>query len=265
MFHTTVLALVQSIAEFLPISSSAHLILVPRFLGWPDQGLLMDIALHVGTLFSVMLYFRKDVAAMILGGIDILKRKFSGQNARLALNLTVAVIPALAIGFFFHDYIEENFRSPHLIAATSIIFGALLYFGDKIGKTETNIETMTVKDALIIGLAQMFALIPGVSRSGITMTASRFLGVNREEAARFSMLLAVPTIGAAGSAGFLKFFTEASVGNGDPNSYLLIGMLISFVGGVAAISFLMKWLKHSSFAIFAVYRILLGIILFCIF
>lgn len=264
MLHTIVLALVQSATEFLPVSSSAHLILVPRLMDWADQGLLTDVALHVGTLFAVMLYFRKDVLSMIRGGFDILRRSFSTADAKLALNLAVATIPALLFGFFFHDYIERTLRSEKVIATTAVVFGIVLYIADKVGKTSGTTASMGVKEALFVGLAQMLALIPGVSRSGITMTAARFLGIGREEAARFSMLLAVPTIGAAGAWTALKVFT-APVGESVGVLSLLTGVSVSFAGGALAISFLMNWLKKSSFAIFALYRVLLGLALFFIF
>lgn len=262
MLQTSVLALVQSITEFLPISSSGHLILIPRFLGWPDQGMAVDIALHVGTLFSVMLYFRKDVAAMFWGGIDLLRRRFATPVAGLVLKIMTACVPVFIIGFLFHSRIEDVFRSPRVIAYTAVIFGILLYLADKKGKTDKNVDSMSLKDAFIIGLAQVLALIPGVSRSGITMTAARALGIGREESARFSMLLAIPTIAAAGAVAAMEFiFKNPAPGNIGTVS-VLWGMLISFAGGVVVISFLMNWLKHWSFAVFAVYRILLGIFLF---
>ena len=264
MLQTIVLALVQSVAEFLPISSSAHLILVPRLFGWQDQGMAMDIALHLGTLFSVLLYFRQDVRLMFQGCFYFFKRQFSLSQVRLVLNLIVACIPVFIIGFFCHTYIEEYFRNPRLIGVTAIVFGVLLYWDDKRGSCAKNIEQMSVKEAFWIGLAQVLALIPGVSRSGITMTAARFLGVNREEAARFSMLLSIPTIGAAGAFGLLQILTDPA-GENPPEKMVLFGMLIAFAGGVLAIGFLMKWLKHSSFAIFALYRILLGLFLFYLF
>ena len=264
MLQTVILALVQSVAEFLPISSSAHLILTPQLFGWKDQGMLMDIALHLGTLFSVLLYFRKDVFLMIKGCFCILKKQTSLPQSELVLKLMVACIPVFVIGFFSHTYIEENFRNPHLIAVTAIVFGVLLYWADQKGSCKKNVEQMGMKDAFFIGMAQVLALIPGVSRSGITMTMARYLGVNREESARFSMLLSIPTIGAAGAFGVFQILMNPAEGN-SPEKMILFGMFIAFVGGVSAIGFLMKWLKHSSFAVFAVYRILLGAFLFYVF
>ena len=264
MLQTVVLALVQSATEFLPVSSSAHLILVPYLSGWQDQGMAMDIALHMGTLFAVLGYFRKDVFSCIKGIGDIFKKRIETQYARLVLKLVVACIPVFFIGFFFHTYIEGHFRDPRIIAVTAIVFGVLLYFADRKGETDKNVDTIGLKDAFIIGAAQVLALIPGVSRSGITMTAARLLGVGRAEAARFSMLLSIPTIGAAGALGILQFFSNPVAGQLS-GTMILWGMLIALVGGVFAIGFLMKWLKHSSFAIFAIYRILLGLYLFYVF
>ena len=156
------------------------------------------------------------------------------------------------------------FRNPHLIAVTAIVFGVFLYWADKKGDSTKTVEQMGMKEAFLIGLAQVLALIPGVSRSGITMTAARALGINREDSARFSMLLSVPTIGAAGIFGILQILTDP-VGENPPEMMIFWGMLIAFGMGVFAIGFLMKWLKHSSFAVFAVYRILLGIFLFYLF
>ncbi len=264
MLQTIVLALIQSAAEFLPVSSSGHLILAPHLFGWQDQGMSMDIALHIGTLFSVLIYFRRDVVSAMRGGFEILRRRFDTPQAQLVLKLGVACIPVFLIGAFFHDYIENAFRSPHVIAVTAILFGILLYAADRSGKSSGDIENMRLKDAFLIGVAQVLALIPGVSRSGITMTAARALGINREEAARFSMLLSIPTIAAAGALGLLRLITEPAINN-PPANEILIGMAVAFFGGVLAIGVLMRWLKHSSFAIFAIYRIALGIFLFYVF
>lgn len=261
MLQTIVLALMQSVTEFLPVSSSGHLILTPRLFGWADQGMATDIALHVGTLFSVMIYFRRDVCLIFKGGLDILKRRFNLPQSLFVLKLGVACIPVFLIGAVCHGYIEEHFRSPKIIASTAIVFGFLLYVADKKGKNEGNVERMTFKTAFLIGLAQTLALIPGVSRSGITMTAARALGISREESARFSMILSIPTIGAAGCLGIFEILTQPAAQNLS-ESMIATGMLVAFIGGIAAIGFLMRWLKTSSFAVFAVYRILLGIVLF---
>lgn len=264
MLQTVFLALLQSFTEFLPVSSSGHLILMPRLMHWPDQGMATDIALHIGTLFSVLIYFHRDVWEIAKGCLDFAKRKFSSFPARFAMKLAVACVPVFIIGFFCHNYIEENFRSPKLIASTAIIFGILLYLADKKGKTAGTTQTMSIKDAFIIGSAQVLALIPGVSRSGITITAARLLGIDRAEAARFSMLLSIPTISAAGTLGILEIILkpEAQLFSA---KLLAVGVFVSFAGGMAAIGFLMRFLKTSSFAVFAIYRILLGCTLFYLF
>lgn len=264
MLQTVVLALLQSVTEFLPVSSSGHLILVPRLFHWPDQGMAMDIALHVGTLFSVLIYFHQDVVELVKSCGDAVKRNFNSTRVRFALKLGIACVPVFIIGFFCHSYIETHFRNVRLIASTAIVFGILLYLADKKNKNDKTIEEMSFKDAFFIGFAQVLALIPGVSRSGITMTMARFLGIRREEAARFSMLLAIPTIGAAGCLGAFEILTEPA-GTNPEGGLVILGILISFAGGVAAIGFLMRWLKTSSFAVFAVYRILLGGLLFYLF
>ena len=264
MLQTIVLALVQSATEFLPVSSSGHLILIPHFFNWPDQGMAADIALHVGTLFSVLIYFRRDVAALFQGGADVLKKRFRTSQAAFVLKLAVACLPVFVIGGLCHGYVSEHFRNQKVIATTAIVFGILLYLADKKGKNDETVETLSFKNAFLIGLAQVLALIPGASRSGITMTAARLLNVGRGEAARFSMLLSVPTIGAAGGLGVLEMLTHSG-GGSLPASMVVSGMFVAFAGGLAAIGFLMKWLKTSSFAVFAVYRVLLGAYLFYLF
>ncbi len=262
MLHTVLLALIQSATEFLPVSSSAHLILAPRLMNWTYHGLAMDVVLHVGTLFAVMIYFRSDMVAMCRGACDILRRRFDGADVRLTLNLAIATVPALLAGFFLHDHIEETLQGTKIIASMAILFGVLLYAADRFGRMDGTVGTVTPGKALLIGLAQTLALIPGVSRSGITMTAARALGIRREDAARFSMLLSVPTIGAAGAWEGLKIFTAPETVGDISMTTVFVGMAVSFAGGALAISFLMNWLKRSSFAVFAAYRIALGAILF---
>mgnify|MGYP004659740061 CR=1 FL=1 len=258
MFQTVFLALLQSLTEFLPVSSSGHLAVFPVLFGWKPQGLVFDAALHAGTLFAVLFYFRKDVATMIRGGVDFLCRRFSSPAFKMALNIGIAAVPVLAAGFFAHDFIEENLRSPHVIAVMLIVFGILLYVADRAGKSESTVEQMTAKQAFFIGLAQVLALIPGASRSGVTMTAGRVLGLNRKESARFSMLLSIPTVAAAGAWAILSVFRGDAAYPASLTQELSVGVGVSAVGGFAAIFFLMKWLKSFSFAVFAVYRVALG-------
>ena len=257
MLQTFVLALVQSIAEFLPISSSAHLILVPRLLHWPDQGIAMDIGLHVGTLAAVLVYFGRDFWNILWG----FYKKGPAQN--LLINLCIATVPALIVGFFLEHLAETVFRSPLLIAGTLMVFGVILYGADRNCASQKNIQTMTRKDALWIGVAQCLALVPGVSRSGITMTAGRLCRMKRTAATQFSMMLSVPVIAAAAVWHIGKLFFENKLDVLTPT--LGWGILFSFVGGLLAVSFLMRWVKTESFFIFMAYRLALGLYLLYIF
>ncbi len=258
MLQTIVLALVQSATEFLPISSSAHLIIIPYLSSWADQGMPFDVAMHIGTLAAVVIYFRKDVAAIIEGGFGVLRRQ-TGSKVNLFLCLTVATIPALLLGFVLEAVFHADFRSIKLLAFMLIFFGIILYLVDKLRPRTRTMAELTIKDAFYIGLAQAIALIPGTSRSGITMTMARYLGFNREDAARFSMLLSIPTISAAGLWTALKIYQAGDVGFLNPE--VMLGMAVSAVGGILAIWFLLAWLKKASFGIFAAYRIALGVVL----
>lgn len=249
-----VLAVVQGITEFLPISSSAHLILVPCLGHFPDQGLDMDIAVHVGTLGAVMLYFWRDIWQMILGLWAALRLKKT-PGGRLALAVLVATVPVVVVGVLVKDYVATAGRSIAVLGWSTLIFGILLYVADRIGLTVRRIEHLKLPDATIIGLAQAIALIPGTSRSGITMTAARLLGYERGEAARFSMLMSIPTILAAGTLAALDI-----VKTDQPlvTTVAIYGAGLSFLTALIAIALLMRWLRHASFTPFAVYRLLLG-------
>ncbi|TNE63463.1 MAG: undecaprenyl-diphosphate phosphatase [Alphaproteobacteria bacterium] len=264
--HLFVLAIVQGITEFLPISSSGHLILVPILTGWPDQGLFMDVSVHVGTLAAVLLYFREDTKGLTLAGLGAIgiapaRRAVEGTlYGKLFWALIIATIPVVILGGVLTvTGIEEAMRTASVIAGTSIVFGLLLYVADRMGTTEKLLDRMAVKPALIIGLAQVLALIPGTSRAGITMTAARYLGFNRQEAARFSMLLSIPTILAAGVLGGLELAQNADA---FVWRQAFFGALLSCLAALAAIHFLMRWLAHASMTIFVVYRVALGLALF---
>ena len=253
IFQTFVLAVVQSITEFLPVSSSAHLILVPYFTGWKDQGVAVDIGMHVGTLFAVVVYFWPSFWKILT---TFYKK---GAARHLFLCLVIGTIPALIVGFLLDKWVETTLRSPFIIAFTLIFYGIVLYAADKKGKNKKNIDSMTFRDAIYIGCAQCLALIPGTSRSGITMTAARMRGVKRTDAAQFSMMLSVPVIAAAAvwHIGGLWIQHDLSV----LNETFWMGILFAFMGGLVAVWFLMKWLKRQSFFIFAAYRVLLGLYL----
>ena len=252
-----ILAIIQGLTEFLPISSSAHLVLAPQLLGWEtDQGPLIDVMAHFGSLFAVMVYFHKDVAGIIAGVFDLLKRKLN-KNSALALNLIIASPPALVLGFMLSIFgYDVLLRSPLIIAFTTIVFGILLWVSDIKGREETTTEQLTWKGAALMGCAQALALIPGTSRSGITMTAARFMNMTRVESARFSMLMSLPVIGAGGLFALLKLMTEPS-GTAGLSEGLIVAAL-SFVTAYACIALFMKWVSKIGFFPFMIYRLLLG-------
>ncbi len=252
------LALIQGLTEFLPISSSAHLILLPQIMEWQDQGPLIDVMAHFGSLFAVLLYFRRDVADILRGTLDLLQRKLN-TNSALALNLIMSTPPALLLGLLLASQgWDELLRSPLLIACTTIFFGILLWLSDVRAKADKPVAELTWRGAVLLGLAQSLALIPGTSRSGITMTAGRTLGLSREAAARFSMLMSLPIIGAGGCYAMLKLMTaeqaaqSASLANG------LVVAGLSFVTAYACIALFMKWVGRIGFFPFMIYRLLLG-------
>ena len=254
LLHIIVLALVQGITEFLPISSSAHLILVPELTGWPDQGLMIDIAVHVGTLAAVMIYFRREFWSLALGILSLSLGRW-GPEARLALNILIATPPVIVAGLVLRDYVDGPLRSIAVIGWTTLGFGLLLYAADRLGLRIRRIEHMAAGGAVIIGLFQMLAPIPGVSRSGITMTAARFLGYERVEAARFSLLLSMPVIIGAGTLAGSELYNSGNVVLGFD---ALLAMLLAFVSALIALALMMRWLRRASFTPFVIYRLCLG-------
>jgi len=263
LIHLITLAVVQGLTEFLPISSSAHLILVPRLLGWPDQGLAFDVAVHVGTLFAVIAYFRRDIATLLVDWAgSCVARKTVGQS-RLAWGVLWGTVPAALAGLMFNDWVETWLRSPLVIAATTLVFGLLLWWADRWGRRSREVQTLGWRDVVIIGLAQAVALIPGASRSGITMTAALALGLTREASARFSFLLSVPLIALAGGYKTLQLIQA-----GDPAQgwgVLALAVLLSAASAWLCIYFFMAWIARSSMLPFVVYRLLLGVLLLYLF
>jgi undecaprenyl-diphosphatase len=262
-----ILALLQGLTEFLPISSSAHLILPSQILGWDDQGIAFDVAVHVGTLLAVVLYFRKEVGAMAvawLGTINIGPGKQTSDadslfNGKLAWWIIFATIPAGLFGLLGKDLIEEYLRSALVIAATTLIFGFLLGYADiKAGKRQQHkpLEKLGIKGAMLIGLAQAVALIPGTSRSGITMTIGLMLGLSRDNAARFSFLLSIPAIAMAGSYLTLKLVLSADA----VDWYSMgLGSILAFVSAYACIHYFLILLDKLGMMPFVIYRLILGI------
>jgi undecaprenyl-diphosphatase len=254
ILHLAVLAVVQGITEFLPISSSGHLILVPHLTGWDDQGLVIDVAVHVGTLGAVMAYFWRDMLAMTLGAGQLVTGRVT-ERARLALYVVLATVPVVIAYLLFKDVIENGLRDPAVIAWATIGFGIALWLADRFGGHLRKLGALTLPHALVVGLAQALALVPGTSRSGITMTAARMLGYERTDAARFSMLLSIPTIIAAGVAKTPDLIAAGDLVLRDA----ALAVLLSFVAALIAIAALMRWLRTAGFTPFVVYRLLLGI------
>lgn len=261
LLQIIVLAIVQGITEFLPISSSGHLILVPLLVNWPDQGLLMDVGVHMGTLAAVILYFRSDVMNMIKAFFHLITRNKNiiETDKRLMIAVVLSTIPIVIVGGIVSKMgWNDAWRTLEIIGWTSIIFGLFLYiFDEKCAVTKTIME-LRYGQAMIIGFAQILAIIPGTSRSGITMTAARALGFSRTEAARFSMLMSIPTIMAAGVIESLELVKSGDLVLG---ADILLGAGLSFLTALLAIAGLMKWLEKSSMTPFVIYRVILGIAL----
>ena len=258
LIQIIVLALIQGLTEFLPVSSSAHLILGGKVFGWPDQGLVFDVATHLGTLLAVLVYFRSDLLAMARASIGPVRDGEGRRNRKLLFFLAAASVPALAAGYFAHDLVELYLRDVRIIAWTTIGFGLLLWLADAVGARQKAIGEMTLGYAVLIGLAQVLALVPGTSRSGITITAGRFLGFGPEAAARFSFLLSIPVIAAAGGYGALR------VATGDAPidwAQFLSALLFAAVAGWACIAAFLALLKRVGLLPFVLYRLLLGLLL----
>ncbi len=260
--HAIALALLQGFTEFLPISSSAHLILLPRLLGWEDQGLAFDVAVHVGTLSAVVLYFRRELVPMARDwGRSLLTRQQT-RDSRLAWAVLWGTIPVGIAGLAFKGYIEGELRSELVIATTTIGFGLLLWWADAKGRGARDEYHLGWKDILIIGIAQAVALIPGTSRSGATMTAGLMLGLSREGAARFSFLLSIPVIVLAGGLKGLDLIEEAA-----PVDWgaMIIGVVTSAITAYACIHFFLKLLERIGMLPFVIYRLVLGGVLLALF
>ena len=261
--EAVVLALVQGLTEFLPISSSAHLILVPRFLGWADQGLAFDVAVHLGTLAAVLIYFRAELGAIFRAWLgSLLRRRTNEDDARLGWSLLLATVPIGLGGLLFHDSVESTLRSPLVIALATGIFGVLLGLVDRRGGVGRNEYTVTFGIAILIGLAQALALIPGTSRSGITITAGLALGLSRQAAARFSFLLAVPVIALAAMLELGQLLQQAA-----PVQWgtMALAMLVAGLSAYACIGWFLRALERVSMWPFAIYRVLLAGVIFVAF
>ncbi|MEO7083361.1 MAG: undecaprenyl-diphosphatase UppP [Gemmatimonadaceae bacterium] len=255
-FQALVMGIIQGLGEFLPISSSAHLTLAPWLFHWDDPGLGFDVALHVGTLVAVLWYFRAEWARLIHSAISVIsKRRADTDEERRVIYLAIATVPGGIAGLLLEKQAEHAFRDPRLIASVLIVMGIILWIVDKSSSESRALGEMSWKDALLIGLAQMFAIVPGVSRSGSTITAGRALKLTREGAAIFSFLMSMPIIAAAA---LLKVpHVLKTEGLSTP---LLIGVVASAVSGWIAISVLLRFVVTRSYGIFAMYRVVVGLI-----
>jgi undecaprenyl-diphosphatase len=265
--HAIILAIVQGLTEFLPISSSAHLIIIPRWLKWPDPGLAFDVALHAGTLVAVLLYFLKDWIELTLAGLGFQYPRHASENViehnrRLFWYLVAGTIPGAVAGFLFEKRIEEQLRNPIPIGIAMIVLGLLMWYADGGGRKERPIERANFGDAMSVGTAQALALFPGVSRSGVTITMALFRGMTRQAAARFSFLLSTPIIAGAAGLEVPKLIRMHRAGTLDmPVSTLYISVAVSAVVGYTVIAFFLHYLQTRTLKIFVYYRIVFGIVI----
>ena len=256
LIQIIVLSLIQGLTEFLPVSSSAHLILGSKVFNWPDQGLVFDVATHLGTLLAVLVYFRKDLCNMVVPWLDA--DKGDEHSRQLGLTLLVASIPAIIAGGLLHGWVESALRDTRIIAFSTIGFGGLLWWADARFARSKLLADMNMKSGFIIGLAQMLALVPGTSRSGITITMGRMLGFDADSAARFSFLLSIPIIAAAGGYGVLRMLTHDAAIDW---SQFSLAIVLSALAGWLCIAAFLALLKRVGLFPFVVYRLALGVVL----
>ncbi len=251
-----VLGIVQGLTEYLPVSSTAHLRIVPAFMGWEDPGAAFTAVTQLGTMAAVLLYFRADLWRIARAWLGSLRRPElrSTLDARMGWYIILGTIPIGVFGLVFADQIESGARSLYLIGTTLIVLGFLLLFAEHVAKRERSVEDITRRDGILIGFAQALALVPGVSRSGATITAGLFLGFDRESAARYSFLLSVPAVVVSGLFELRKIGEEGGAGFGAT----VIATICAFIVGYASIAFLLRWLAHHSTAVFVAYRVVLG-------
>ena len=252
------IGIIQGVTEFLPISSSGHLVLFAQLTNWEDQGLFTDIAVHFGTLFAVIIYLRKDIYYFFTNIFQ-----FKIFEDQIIFKIILATLPAIILGYFIYDYVSLYFRSIQLIALSSIVFAIILFFADRVKMESKSWNKITYIEALVVGLFQVLAFIPGASRAGVTITGARLLGYDRLNATRFSMLLSIPIILASMTLSFINIFN---------NEYIAVNLyqsfsaaLVAFITALLSIIFLMKFIKNANFNIFIIYRIVLGIILLVIY
>ncbi|MCH7519294.1 MAG: undecaprenyl-diphosphate phosphatase [Candidatus Dadabacteria bacterium] len=258
LLQSIILGAIQGITEFFPISSTAHLVLLPWFFSWTDQGLPFNVALHMGSLIAIIYYFWRDWILIIKEFLQsVLKGSFEGRpNGKTGLYLVIATVPGALAGLLFEEYAAGLLRHPLSIAFSLSFFGVVLYFSDRVSKKNKTVGEMNIVDCIIIGLSQALAIIPGVSRAGITITGAMFRNLNREEAAKFSFLLGAPLIAGAGvfEARHLEYSAVMSVP-------FIAGVLASAVFAFLAIKYLLRFLRKSSYTVFVIYRLGLAVLI----
>ncbi|MDC3270641.1 undecaprenyl-diphosphate phosphatase [Alphaproteobacteria bacterium] len=252
------IGIIQGVTEFLPISSSGHLVLFAQLTNWEDQGLFTDIAVHFGTLFAVIIYLRKDIYYFFTNIFQ-----FKIFEDQIIFKIILATLPAIILGYFIYDYVSLYFRSIQLIALSSIVFAIILFFADRVKMESKGWNRVTYIEALIVGLFQVLAFIPGASRAGVTITGARLLGYDRVNAARFSMILSIPIILASMTLSLINILNEEYVAVNLYQSFF--ASLVAFITALLSIMFLMRFIKKANFNIFIIYRIFLGIILLAIY
>lgn len=260
IYQAIILGIVQGLTELLPISSSAHLTLIPQIFNWSAVPDSFDVALHFGTLLAIGIFFFKDWIDLIIGGVRKVFKKEDSVNGRMFWYIVAATIPGGVIGFILDKYAEDILSKPIIISIALIIMGIILYVVDKRASTKTEYKDMTFKQTFLIGLSQALAFIPGVSRSGVTMTTGRIMGVSRESAAKYSFMLSAPIVLAATVfklGDFIEYLSDATTTG---IIAFILGVLTSFIVGILVIKFLLEYLKKGSFKVFAIYRVIVGLL-----
>ena len=254
IYQALILGIIQGLTELLPISSSAHLTIIPWIFNWtiPES---FDVALHFGTLLAIVIYFFKDWIDLLIGGYKYVVKKEKTVQGRMFWYIVLATIPGGIVGFILDTFLSGILNRPIIIAIALTVMGVILYFVDKKSKSQTEYEQMTLKQTFLIGVSQALAFIPGVSRSGVTMTTARAMGVKREAAAKYSFLLSTPIVFAATVLKFKDFIFDLP---------FIIGVLASFIVGILVVKFLLKYLQKGSFKAFAIYRIIAGLLIILI-
>lgn len=260
IFKAVILGIIQGATEFIPVSSTAHLRVIPALLGWKDIGAAYSAVIQLGTLIATLIYFRKDISQITKGFLNALKKRdfFTNSDSKIFILIVTGTIPIAVIGLLFKGFIEGDARGLYVISCALILLAVVLYIAEKVGKRDKDMEDITIKDGIVIGFAQALALIPGSSRSGVTITAGLFRNLKREAAARYSFLLSIPAIGLSG---LYELFKERHELLNENLLSLTIATVVSGITGFLAIAFLINYLKKHNNMIFIIYRIALGILI----